>query len=88
MIDITKKIKEYYRNNVDKIIIYHFINILRNYKAHYYLDKYALEKLGNLGKNKIFTIDESLFVHIDGDQISVMRYYRYSKSWYKDWSFF
>ena len=72
-IDITKRLQEKYnRNNLDNRFIYHFISTIRNYIAHFYHDKYTLEKLAYLGENKKCAIDESLFVHIDGKQLWVI----------------
>ena len=45
-------------------IIYDFISKLRQYIAHYYKDMYIIGKLANIGENRRFAIDESLFVQI------------------------
>lgn len=62
-VDITIRLKKDLIK-IDNRIIYNYLSQIRNYIAHFYHNKYKLEKLSYFDDNKRFAIDESLFVYI------------------------
>ena len=70
---IYEKLNEDFRNeNISKKLIYDILNTLRRYITHYTKDVYQIENISSENKMETFAVDESLFFHLDNQQLLVI----------------